>query len=122
MRDAEVELQKAIEVTAAAPRSAKSMVSEAVRNALVRLHASRTKLGELERHLAVDQITPARAATIQAERDLEGAIEKLVVTQGSEKKWITDDVEEAFAKLRAAKEQLAELEKLVSTDSDEPAS
>jgi hypothetical protein len=122
MVDAEAELQKAIEVIAVAPRSAKSVVSEAVRDALARLNDSRTKIVELERHLALAQLTPARAATLQAERDLDRAIEKIKISQETEKTWITDGVGEAFSKLKAARERLVVLEKLVGADSDEPAS
>ncbi len=69
-----------------------------------------------KKKLLLSKIDRAKTDVTEAEADLERLIRELSATPRAEKTTVSRVVEDAFGKLRAAKSDLAELEKLIETD------
>jgi len=104
--------------SAVALRAEKVEASAAVRAAFSRLRAAKEKLIDLEKLVALAEIEAARTAIGAAEGDLDRALDEIEVAARAEKTWVTDVVEEALTKLRAAKGKLVDVEKSIPPDED----
>lgn len=118
IQQAETRLREAIASTDGGARAAKVEVSDSVRGALSRLRAAKAKLAHLESALSRRQLGAAHAALQEAELELDRAIEGIDVAVRSEKKWMTDVVEQAFDQMREARATLEELEAATAPDED----
>jgi hypothetical protein len=121
IRDAENELRRVEDGMAAS--SVEEEVGEAVRIALSNVKAAKARLIDLERLLSLAKIKAAKieaakTAIVAAETDLDRVLSEILVVEPVRETLVTEVVADAFAKLRAAKSVLADLEQSVATDED----
>jgi len=114
---AEDELRTVVGDVAVAPRAAKTKVSEVVQEALVKLRAAKAKLIELEESLELAKRREGKRVVQEAETYLDEVVSEMVVRDGAGTTWTPEVVDDAFAKLRAAKAALAVV-KLDAKDED----
>lgn len=116
--DAERELRRVEDASAPGAE-----VSEVVQAALSRVNSAKAKLVDLERSLALakieaEKIEAAKTAIVEAETDLDRVLGEILVEDPVQETLVTDVVSDAFAKLRAARSELADLEESIATEED----
>lgn len=119
INNAEIELQKIVGNIEIVPRAQKIEVSGVVRAAFSRLEAARVRLVEVEKSVAGLQLETARKAIIEAEKNLEMAVDEIVGSASADKALVTCAVNDSFVQLKATKKKLVELKKSASRESDD---
>ena len=106
---AEAELE-VVRTVAQAPDGAAADVGEIVEVAVSKLKAAKVKLVELKESLSLTKFGAAQVTIDKAEKYFDQVLRELVSVKGADTTYVTKVVADAFAKLRIAKEALAELE------------
>lgn len=99
-------------------RADKTEVSREVRAALSRLRATKAKLDHLENALTNASLQTARSALDEAERDLDGLIDRMRPAPRSEKTWMSAPLEEALERVADARATLVELREALEVSED----
>jgi hypothetical protein len=116
IRVAERELEKIVGDIEVEPRAEKKEVTDVVRAAFSKVDLAKAKLIDVERAVTATKIAAAKAVIAEAERDLEVAIDEIVLSSSTDKQWKTGVVDDASARVRAARMRLVELRKAVEAE------
>jgi len=106
-------------------REEEAQVAERVRTTSLTLETAEKKLIDLERLLSLAKIEEAgkkvetaRAAVAEAEKNLDRVLGQIELAAPLQETWVTEVVEAAFSRLRAAREDLVNLERSISAEKD----
>ena len=109
----------------APPRDKEAQIAERVRTTSLTLETAEKKLIDLEKLLSLakieeakNKVETAKAAVAEAEKHLDRVLGQIEVAAPLQETWVTEVVEAAFSRLRAAREDLVNLERSVSAKKD----
>jgi len=107
------------------PRDEETQVAERVRRTSLTLKTAEKKLIDLENLLSLAKIEEARkkvetakAAVAAAEKNLDRVLGQMKLATPLQETWVTEVVEAAFSRLRAAREDLVTLKRSISAEAD----